>query len=250
MSTVYVLAHFDDEYAALPLLLRDRREGHAPWLLYVCDYATLDLARRRLGETRRLIANLGLNPERVVHVGAGKPILDGTVHDALDEAWTALIEALAPIGPVERFVIGAWEGGHHDHDACAALTVALARRADPPVPIDQFSLYNARHTPAPLFRAGAPIPENGPRLKVDLTPGQWLRYAARVRFFPSQAKTWLGLWPVMFAHFLLAGGYHYQRLNPSRIDQRPHPGVLLYERMFQVPYETVRSRLDAFLAQT
>jgi len=249
MSTVYILAHFDDEYAAFPLLLRDRHQEHAPWLLYVADYATPDLSRRRLGETRRLIASLGLDPERVVHVGAGKGVFDGAVQDGLEIAQAALVSALSTIEPVERFVIGAWEGGHHDHDACAALTVSLARRANPPIPIDQFSLYNARRLPAPLFRAGAPLPENGPRQKVTLTPREWLSYAAAVWLFPSQAKTWLGLWPVMFANFLLSGGYSYQRLDPDRICQRPHPGPLLYERMFKTPYETVRARLDTFLDQ-
>jgi len=249
MATVYVLAHFDDEYAALPLLLRDRREGNSPWLLYVADYASPALANRRLGETRRLITSLGLDPQRVVHVGAGTGVLDGAVHEGLETAHTALAAMLATVGRVERFVVGAWEGGHHDHDACAALTVALARQVSPPIPIEQFSLYNARRAPSPLFRAGAPIPENGPRLKIVLTPGEWFRYAAAVRFFPSQAKTWLGLWPGMFASFLLGGGYHYQSLDPRRISERPHSGPLLYERMFKTPYETVRARLEAFLSR-
>ncbi len=249
MSTLYILAHFDDEYAAFPLLLRDRREGRSPWLLYVADYASPDLSQRRLAETRRFITSLGLDPKQVIHVGAGTGVLDGKVHEGLDIAHAALETALARIDDVERLVIGAWEGGHQDHDACAALAVALSRRSGAAIPIDQFSLYNARKTPSPLFRAAAPLPENGPRLRVAMTSGDWLRYGAAVRFFPSQAKTWLGLWPAMVASFILNGGYHYQSLDPSRITQRPHPGPLLYERLFKTPYEEVRARLDAFLTR-
>jgi LmbE family N-acetylglucosaminyl deacetylase len=249
MSPVYVLAHFDDEYAAFPLLLRDKREGRSPWLFYVADYASRDLGQRRLAETRRLVTSLGLDPGRVVHVGAGTGVLDGKVHEGLDIAHAALETALTRVDGVERLVIGAWEGGHQDHDACAALAVALSKRARGNILIDQFSLYNGWRTPSPLFRAASPIPENGTPIRVAMTSGDWLRYGAAVRFFPSQTKTWLGLWPAMVASFISNGGYRYQGLDPSRITERPHAGPLLYERMFKTPYEEVRVRLDVFLSR-
>ena len=246
MNTVYVLAHFDDEYAALPLLLRDRRDGNEPWLLYVADYASPALAARRLAETRSLLSSLGLPPDRAVHIGAETGVLDGTVFESLPAAHAALTTALSLIGPVDRFVVAAWEGGHADHDACAFLTVRLRAALDPAIPIDQFGLYNGRRLPGGLFRACAPIPENGAVQRVRLSPREWLAYAAAVRFFPSQAKTWLGLWPSMFMTFLLRGGFGYQALAPERVRVRPHAGPLLYERMFKIPYASVRARLDAF----
>lgn len=248
MSTVYVLAHFDDEYGALPLLLQDRREGRRPWLLYVADYADPAVSARRLSETRALIARLGLSPDRVLHVGASTGVLDGAVHENLPRAHTALSCALSPVGEVERFVIAAWEGGHQDHDACAVLTLAQARSFDSAPRIEQFSLYNGRKLPGRLFQACAPIVENGPRRTVRMNLKDWLTYATSVRFFPSQAKTWAGLWPMMFIGFLLRGGYHYQTFDPARINARPHTGPLLYERMFKTSYADVRKRLDTFLA--
>lgn len=248
MNVVYVLAHFDDEYAALPLLLRDRREGARSWLLYVADYASPDLSARRLAETRTLLSSLGLPPERAIHVGAGTGVMDGAVFETLPTARKALGAALASIGPVDRFVVAAWEGGHADHDACAFLTVGLGQTPGGAIPIDQFALYNGRGLPGGLFRACAPIPENGPVRRVPLSLGEWIAYAGAVRFFPSQAKTWLGLWPSMFVTFLLRGGFGYQTLEPRRVRERPHAGPLLYERMFKTPYAVVRARLDAFNA--
>lgn len=248
MNIVYILAHFDDEYAALPLLLRDRREGVQPWLLYVADYASPELSTRRLAETRALLASLDLPPDRAIHVGAGTGAMDGAVFENLPGACSALKTALSTIGPIDRFVVAAWEGGHADHDACAFMTVALRDEFDAAVPIDQFGLYNGRRLPGGLFRACAPIPENGPIRRVSLSPREWMIYAAAVRFFPSQAKTWLALWPSMFMTFLLRGGFGYQSLAAQRVRERPHAGSLLYERMFKTPYADVRARLDAFSA--
>jgi len=246
MTIVYILAHFDDEYAALPLLLRDRRAGAQSWLLYVADYTSPELSARRLAETRALLVSLGFPPERAIHVGAGTGAMDGAVFEALPAAHAALKAALSSLPPVDRFVVAAWEGGHADHDACALVTVTLRDALDPAILIDQFALYNGRGLPGGLFRAGAPIPENGPVKRVSLTAREWMAYAAAVRFFPSQTKTWLALWPSMFVTFLLRGGFGYQTLAAGRVRERPHAGQLLYERMFKTPYATVRARLDAF----
>jgi LmbE family N-acetylglucosaminyl deacetylase len=235
MAIVYILAHFDDEYFATPLIAR---AGEDQWFLYIADYATPALAARRLTESRAYLAGLGVPGGRVVHVGAGSGARDGQVHRHLPNLLPRLAAALAPIGAVERFVVTAWEGGHMDHDACAALTVKVAGTA----PIDQITLYNGPGLPSRLFRAGVPLAENGPLVRTPLAVSEWLAFAAGVRAFPSQARTWLGLWPVMFASYLRRGFAH-QALDPARVDQRPHAGPLLYERMYGVTYAEVAAAI-------
>ena len=63
-----------------------------------------------------------------------------------------------------------------------------------------------------------------------------------MRAFPSQGKTWLGLWPVMFASYLRKGFAH-QALDPARVTERPHAGFLLYERMYGVTYAEVAASI-------
>jgi LmbE family N-acetylglucosaminyl deacetylase len=243
MRCVYVLAHFDDEYFAWPLILRRAQAGWDQRFFYVADYATPALAARRLAESRALLASLGIGAEQVVHVGAGAGALDGSLHLSAPAALDSLTTALDAAGPIDRLAVMAWEGGHPDHDICAALALRLAARLGG-LPVDQFSLYNGPGLPGRLFRAGDPLPQNGPAERLKLSPAEWLAYGLGVRFFPSQARTWLGLWPAMFASFLLRG-FRYQTLAPERVEERPHPGPLLYERMFGVAYEAVRAGLSA-----
>lgn len=240
MAIAYVLAHFDDEYAALPLILRREREGVDQRFFYLTDYATPEISRVRLAETRALLASLGVDPDHARHIGLGSGAQDGALHRHLPTALARLEAALAA-EPFERLVVPAWEGGHHDHDACAFMAVRLAAGR----PVEQFGLYQGRGLPGPLFRASAPLAENGPITRERLSVKDWLRFAAAVRFFPSQAKTWAGLWPMMFAQYLLAGGFAWQQLDAQRVRERPHPGSLLYERRFGVDYEDLRAALDA-----
>jgi LmbE family N-acetylglucosaminyl deacetylase len=243
MAVVYVLAHFDDEYGAWPMIRRGVEAGLDQRFLYVADYASAAAAAARFAEARAALAALGVDPACAQHVGRGLGAMDGAVHLALEAAADGVRAAVRAIGPVERLVAPAWEGGHADHDAVAFLAAQLAPEfADPP--IDQFSLYQGRGLPWRLFRACAPIPENGAVVRIPLTAAEWAAYARAVKHYPSQWKSWLGLWPGMLATFA-ARGFAYQRLDRARVGERPHAGPLLYERMFATPYAAVRAALDA-----
>jgi hypothetical protein len=245
MTLVYIFAHFDDEYCALPLIDAAREAGREQLFLYVADYDNARVRAQRHGETRRLLTWLGVDPDRAVHVGAGSGVADGGVHRALPVASAALEAALADVD-VEAIVCPAWEGGHMDHDMCALLACGIARaRGDPPV--EMVSLYNAPGLPAPFFHGARPLSQNGPIRRFPLSARDLLRWMLAVRFFWLQ-RAWLGLWPTMFWTYWTRG-FGVQRLDPARIGERPHPGPLLYERMFKVPYAEVRAAADAFLSR-
>ena len=235
MAVVYVLAHFDDEYAALPLIREAQARGQDQRFLYLADYRSPQIAQRRLGETRAFLRRFGLSPEAAQHVGLGSGAQDGQLHRHAVELLPRLQAALAEAGPAERFVIAAWEGGHQDHDVVAAMTAQVAQGA----PIDQFALYNRRGLGALPFQAGVPIPENGPVRKVRLGLGDWLAWAGAAIDYPSPARTWMGLWPSMFANYARLGGFGVQAFAPARLNERPHDGDLLYERRFGVAYADV-----------
>jgi LmbE family N-acetylglucosaminyl deacetylase len=244
MTVVYIFAHFDDEYCALPLIDAAREAGEDQLFLYVADYDSPRVRAQRHAETRALLAWMGLDPTSAVHVGANSGVADGGVHRALPTASAALESALQGV-TVDRIVCPAWEGGHMDHDMCCLLASRIAA-AHGGVPVEMVSLYNAPDLPAPFFHAGRPLPQNGPARRVEISARDLVRWMLAVRFFWLQ-RAWLGLWPAMFWTYWRLG-FGVQRLDPARIRERPHPERLLYERMFKVPYEEVRAAADAFLA--
>jgi LmbE family N-acetylglucosaminyl deacetylase len=245
MSVVYILAHFDDEYCALPLIREAAREGLAQRFLYLADYRDARLAQRRLAETRAFLARQGIGPQAVVAIGLGSGAYDQSVHRAVGDLFPALEAAVDGAGPVTRLVVPAWEGGHMDHDACAFMAVRLAARIG--APVRQFTLYNGPGLGGPLLRGGAPLADNGPGVRLRLSPGEWLGWMAGVRAFPSQLYAWSGIWPAMFFGMAVRRGFCWQALDPERVEARPHSGPLFYERMFKTPYEEVRAALDAAL---
>jgi LmbE family N-acetylglucosaminyl deacetylase len=180
-----------------------------------------------------------------LHLGAGTGWWDGELHRHASAAYAAL-KAAVP-GPIARVVTPAWEGGHPDHDVCAAMGVKLAAERGG-APVDQICLYQGKALPWIFYRAASPLAENGPAHEIALTAGEWASWLAAVGAFPSQVKAWSGLLPAMAMTFARQGGFRYQTLDPARIGQPPHAGSLLYERMFKTPYAVVRAAVDGLAA--
>jgi LmbE family N-acetylglucosaminyl deacetylase len=242
MATVYILAHFDDEYCAWPLIRQAVAEGREQRFIHMVDYRSRELSARRLAETVAFLEAQGVPAGNALHLGAETGWQDGELHRHAKAAYAALRAAVT--GPVERIVCPAWEGGHPDHDVCAAMAAKLAAELGG-VPVDQISLYQGKGLPWILYRASTPIPENGPVRSVRLSPKDWARWLGAAATFPSQLKAWAGLLPAMIATFALQGAFRYQALDLARPGVRPHSGPLLYEKMFRTPYAVVREAVDA-----
>lgn len=246
MSVVYVLAHFDDEYCALPLIWEAARQGLAQRFIYLADYRDPGLGARRHRETLGFLSRVGASNLSVEPLGLGTGCLERTLHRSAQILFERLLAVLGAGSRVTRLVAPAWEGGHMDHDVCAFLAVRVGERLRIGE-VRQFSLYHGFGRPGLLLRAGAPLAAGGPRHRIPLRPKEWLSWMTGVRAFPSQASAWSGIWPAMFAG-LAAREFAWQSLTAERVAERPHPGPLFYERMFRTPYEEVRAALDARLS--
>ncbi len=246
MTVLWVLAHHDDEYLALPMMLRAQERGEHQRFVFLTDSGRN--ARWRQRETRALLRGFGVDPSACDFVGDARRVPDGRLCERLDEAFAGLRDAASRVGEVTRIVTPAWEGGHPDHDSCALLAVALRQSLpDRPV-IEQFSLYHGKGRVGPVFRACAPLDENGPTFRVRMDGRRWRKFARSVWRYPSQADVWLTLWPSMFLAFLRRG-FQHQVLDTKRVFERPHAGKLLYERTRRLRYAEFRSRADAFIAR-
>lgn len=232
MTTLFLGAHYDDEFGAWPLIRRARMAGEPVLFAYLAPPRDPDLRARRRTETENFLASLGVGPEALVAFDQPAAFDGELIRHA-----PAALEQLAPTldcHPPDRLVTVAWEGGHSDHDVCAAIAVALGGRWD--APVRQYPLYTGEDLVGPLFHGARTLVQAGPPEILKLSAADWRAYAAAVRFFPSQAGVFSTLWPLMFASFT-AHGYRTQALTAKRIRERPHAGSLLYERRGKARYE-------------
>lgn len=248
MTTLLILAHYDDEYCALPLLMEARAKDEPLIFAFNAPPRSDRIRARRLHETVRCLDHFGLRQRIFLGDGADRAF-DGQLIHRLDHAFASLLNQLDGVA-VDGVITPAWEGGHVDHDMCAVLSVALADhlegRTGVPCPVLQFSLYNGAGLVGPFFHGASPLARNGRTIAIRLKPRAWFAFACAVRFYPSQVRVWSTLWPATFLNYV-RHGYRVQRLSKGEVSGRPHPGALLYERRGGPSYAMVAKAVSAFL---
>jgi LmbE family N-acetylglucosaminyl deacetylase len=248
-AALFLFAHQDDEFGVLQHIADYRRDGVPVACAYLTDgQARRARAARRNAESRAVLGRLGVAPRAIVFAGEALGIADASLPLQLAAAHAWIARWLDAHGPVAALHIPAWEGGHQDHDALHAVAVALAQQRGLLERTWQFSLYRAAGLSVPLARVLAPLAANGRVLARHIPWHDRMRNLHCCLSYPSQATTWLLLFPPVLWHYLVYGVEALQPVAPARTLERPHEGLLYYEKRRFFTWPKMQLALDAWRA--
>lgn len=245
---LFVFAHQDDEIAAATRIAFHVRRGWSVSCAYLTDgEGRKASSRERDEESRRVLAALGVALDRVHFLGSEHRIPDGGLAAHLDRA-LALLESRVTEG-VDELVCLAWEGGHHDHDAAHLVAAAFAIRRGIVERTRELPLYHGYRMRGPFFQTLAPLRAGRPWEARRITAREGLRVVALCRFYRSQRKTWLGLLPSAILRLVCERKEWTRPIDIARLPEKPHEGVLFYERRFGASWESLERNAREFLAR-
>lgn len=246
-TALFLFAHQDDEFGVFQRIVDEKRQGRR----VLCAYLTTGglsgaLSLRRNYESLAVLAKLGVQEENVFFVGHTLSIPDGGLLDHLELAADWIARWISDAQAIKAVYIPAWEGGHHDHDALHGVSVYVAQEAGLINTVRQFPLYNRYRCKGPFFRVLLPLPLNGDIEKISLPWINRLQFLRYCLSYPSQATTWVGLFPFVLLHYILYGTQALQPVSRERLYRRPHEGPLYYERRQFCTWEKMSTRLLEF----
>ena len=235
-QVLFIFAHQDDEMAAASRILYEHARGAAVLCAYLTDGSLGPAsAAVRDGESLAALTELGVDPSRVFFIGSSVPIRDGSLVEHLDAALNRLERAVSGVDIGTVYCL-AWEGGHQDHDASHLVAATFAARRGILDRCFEFPLYRASPLPG-VFRVLAPL---GPRhawQRRTLALRDAFRIVRLVTHYPSQRRSWLGLFPGLFTKIFILRREAMRTVDVKRLRERPHRKALLYELRFGYPSE-------------
>lgn len=247
---LYVLAHQDDEYGALPWMEDALRSGARISVVYLTDGGSRVAPEVRDAESRAVLLRLGISDEDIHMLSDGTRIPDNRLAANAMRGY-GLVRAWMEAHPgVTAIYAPAWEGGHPDHDTAHAIAATLAAQHKLLKTSWQFALYNGYRCPGKLFRVLRQLPTSAEIRSRKHRGSDGFRYAISCRAYPSQWKTWLGLFPEAFVRRAILRREALVRMDDTRFRQRPHTGILLYERMFGTEYSDLSRLISPLYAIT
>jgi LmbE family N-acetylglucosaminyl deacetylase len=247
-TALFLFAHQDDEFGVFQKILDERAAG----VRVVCAFMTTGTvggaspeARNR--ESLAVLTKLGVSEGDVVFVGQQLKIDDGALMHRLADAAAWLHNWIAACPSLRGLYLPAWEGGHPDHDSLHAVGVTVARQAGLLGIAKQSSLYNGYKRPGQLFNVMRPLPMNGPVEPVAVPWKHRIAFMRHCLSYPSQRKTWIGLFPFVLLHYVFGGRDAMQPVAPERLASRPHEGPLYYERRQFTTWSELSRRVNEYM---
>lgn len=247
---VFLLPHQDDEIGILHMIDECMKSRRPLLVAYVTNGAWRSAsAATRNAESKAVLSRLGLADDCIWFLGDEDGVADQGLRFRLEQTLSRLLARLTAGSEITAIYTPAWEGGHVDHDACALLAVALARKLRLQNKVRQFPMYSAYRCRWRPYTVLDPIREAGP-VTIERIPGH--RRAEHLRLclmYRSQLKAMLGLFPFILMHYILRGTQQYQYLDPAVVAGRPHEGPLLYERRGNLSWREFEEETAAFRTQ-
>jgi len=229
-ASIFLMAHQDDEFGVFHQIESELAAGRWVRCIYVTDGAATADSDHRDRESRTVLQALGVEVNDILFVGRQLSIGDGQLHRHVG-AFTGWLDSFLNDHPIiQACFVPAWEGGHPDHDMLHAIAVELLEtRVDSPA-VWQYPLYNGQNCFGPFFRVMSPLSSNGPIERQSIAWRDRFRYIRFCLSYPSQWRSWLGLFPFVGGHYLFRGAQYLQGTNRQRLEQPPHQRPLYYER--------------------
>lgn len=230
-DAIFFFAHQDDEFGVYNEIHQALRQGRR----VICIYFTSgEIAhpkyQNRDEESLFVLSQLGVDSKNINFVGTELGIPDGRLAYNLEPIINWMDGFFEDLDSSVSLYIPAWEGGHHDHDALHAAVVICANRRGLLSACWQYPLYHSYRCPFNFFRVLSPLALNGLTIKSKIRWKERIKYLKYCLSYPSQIKTWMGLFPFVLLNYMFRGYQSLQRPSYGRIFERPHPGMLFYER--------------------
>lgn len=246
--SLFFFAHQDDEFAVFQRISMECQLGHR----VICAYLTSGVQAgesvlTRNEESLKVLENLGVNREDVFFAGHEHNIADGQLIVHFDRAIYWITDWIHCFDLINQIFIPSWEGGHPDHDLLHAAVLIATLDSKLTILLRQFSLYNAYKCPTPFFRVLSPLDKNGPVTDTAIPWKNRIRFLKYCLSYPSQSKSWLGLFPVTALHYIFSGVESVQNVSLRRLSERPHEGQLYYERRRFCKWSEVKFAINEYL---
>lgn len=240
------MPHCDDEFFIYPLL---RSLSYSETIFVYLTSGSIykdGLSQIRMNESTKFLLAQGFSAENILFLGEQLEIEDGQLWKNLSGALEELERVIEKHKP-DNLVSVAYEGGHHDHDACFALGFILSKKLG--LNIYDYSTYNAFDTK--FFRVmnnqGIQTCKYEGKYTFDLKLKDSLLWLNCIFYYRSQWKTFIGLLPGVLNNLLVKKRLVIGKVTDFDPSVKPHANKLFYEKRFKVDYEAIKNEITFLL---
>lgn len=248
-SVFFIFAHQDDELGVFPMIEQAVFNHKRPVCVYLTSGSDNDPTKSRMRENESIAVLKKLNVERAdIHfLGSNYKISDGQLIANLKLAANSLIDIIKEYENISALFVHAYEGGHQDHDAAFVIAAQCLKELSLEEIGKQFPMYRASDVSFVPYTVNKTLQRNGPAFVTSNSRLSAFKYFVLALNYRSQWKSMLGLLPFYLYHWIFSSGIKTQPIDLGLAHDRPHKGLLLYEKRTRFTYTQFESHVSEFL---
>ncbi len=227
-NIIFFFAHQDDELGIISIIENYANQDNSNVIcLFMTDGGLKSETRNH--ESTKVLKRIGVQSKNIRFIGKDLNFKDGHLSKNISKLSDWINSFLSKVENIESMYVTAYEGGHQDHDALHVATVIASKKNNLKNKLFQFPLYNSYKCLKPFFAVLSPLPVNGEIIKIPISLKDRIKGTLFCLSYPSQIKTWIGLFPFFLFYFLTNNSLKIQKVSVERVLEKPHEGSLLYE---------------------
>lgn len=226
---LFLFAHQDDEFGVFPVIEKSIADNECVICIYATDGSVNASPELRNQESISVLTKLGVTQSNVIFAGQLLNIKDNQLHNNIDLFIDWLLCFLSNITNINDIYVPAWEGGHPDHDVLNAITSFVSKRLTPNINLYQFALYNGKGLIYPFFKVLTPLNKSPTDITYTINLSQKIKFLYYCTLYPSQWRSWLGLFPMVFIFYLFKSKIIIQRVSDHDYTNPPYINPIYYE---------------------
>lgn len=242
-NIIFLFSHYDDEFGIFNIIENSVKKNKNVYVFYLTNGLTKKDSDnkkkllRREKESIRVLAKLGVDRNKIIFLGKKLNIPVYNLHQKLNIVYKNINNFLEKLNGQYIIFTHAWEGGNEDHDASYVIVKKILFYNKKVIKSFQFSQYHRHNIIFYPFKVQNFIPSRSKIFKTKLNFCKKIKYIFYLFSYTSQLYLWIPLYPLIIFKILFGEYGNLRIINKTLNIKKPHPGILLYEKLRKNRYK-------------
>lgn len=243
---LYIFAHQDDEVFAAAYINNQLAEGQKVFCIFVTNgQGNNTPSHVRKSESAQALTWLNIPKENLIFLSDTMEIQDLHLHENLSIVFERILQFAILIKPNKIWTL-ACEGGHPDHDCCAALALKISEQVPGSFLPIGFPAYRPNRWYCPIS-VGKLAQHQTIYSTTTLSKMDFWRFLRMIFFYPSQWKTWIIIGPLLFISLAHKKSQPVTQITRETISLALKNKSFLYLLWFKVDQNNIEIKISEFL---
>lgn len=248
-NVLFFLAHYDDEIGVFERIKYHTSLNHNVIILYLTS-SSFDGKKniKRENKTVAVLRRLGIQKKNIIFYGKLNNIPDLKLYKNFKSVYTDCLKIFKGYEPIKNIYTHSYEGGHPDHDAANIIIRMLCKKLSLNDNFFQFPLYSGKGSKWIFFKIfdSSKINEDVILKNISFTD-RILFIKLFFSYLNVQPKAIFGLSIPYLLHMFFKKTQILHKADLNNEMERPHEGLLLYERRKMLSFEKFKDHKDKFV---